>query len=128
MARTARKLAPLVLSHEAYSAGVRTPEVLAPLPIGKLPTFGYLRAMIERGAKEAGREFYDPIVELVKLGTTTQDERIAFACHAHLSDKLYPKARDWADADNPDDADRIAKRNAMLDQLVTAFGRRVLSK
>jgi len=125
MPKIARKLPTIVMTHSAYSAA-RSADVLAPLPFGKMPTPGYLRAMMEKGARDAGKEFYDPIVELTKLGLTSEDERIRFACHAHLSDKLYPKARDWTDADNADDAERNAKRNALLDQLVDAFSRRAL--
>ena len=126
MPKIARKLPTIVMTHSAYSA-TRSAEVLAPLPLGKMPTPGYLRAMMEKGAKDAGRDFYDPIVELTKLGLTSDDERIRFACHAHLSDKLYPKAKDWSEGDAADDAERVSKRNALLDQLVDAFSRRALA-
>jgi hypothetical protein len=126
MARSSRKLPVLRMTSAEIAERSASRQSAQPAAIVRLPTYGYLCDMIALGAREAKVDFYDPIVELVKLSKSSGDERIQFACHAHLSDKLYPKARDWQEGENPDDAERIARRNAMLDQLVAAFSRRVL--
>lgn len=90
--------------------------------MGKLPTIGYLRAMMEKGAQEAGREFYDPIVEIVKIALTTSDERIALAANIHVSEKLYARAGQGPlDDDGPDNEDKIKRRRELVEQLANAI-------
>lgn len=115
------------MSHAAYSAA-RSGEVLVPLPEGKMPTPGYLRSMMEKGAREAGKEFYDPIVEIVKLGLTSDDERIRFACHSHVSDKLYPKAKELEPERDAADSERASKRAALIDKVLAAFEAKRVAK
>lgn len=120
-ARSASEKKPIRMTHTEYALTHR-PTVLPPLPVGKLPTYAYLRAMMEEGAREAGKEFYDPIVEIVKLALTTKDERIALAANIHVSEKLYRKANDLSVTDDDrDNEEKLKRRRAIVEELAAAI-------
>lgn len=60
----------------------------------------YVEDMIAKACEELRLDHYDPIIEMIKLSLLSPDDRIRFACHSFIGNKLYPKPREIEDNSN----------------------------